>query len=298
MPFPLVSPQSVKSSNQRSLIAHWNALAVERRFPAIDAFSPNSKDHNPEQLIVWDVERADDGSRRFRMRLLGQRAREALGTSMVGKTMDEVVPPSLRAVSLEGANECATSGCAVYNVITTFANGHQVDCERLLLPFGEGGAVEQIVAALQLISFQGPVDRRDATSNFEATSYVSFSGRISSDWGTKNAASEPVQIAAPPLVVTDQPAAADDVTQDSDRSGGADKRKAARRNVIKTGNIFFGKRREVCTVRDISATGAALEVADPSIVPDRFTLVLEMESASRWCDAVWRKHRQIGVRFA
>ena len=32
-------------------------------------------------------------------------------------------------------------------------------------------------------------------------------------------------------------------------------------------------------------------------IPERFTLVLEMESAARPCTVVWRKDRQIGVEF-
>jgi hypothetical protein len=83
----------------------------------------------------------------------------------------------------------------------------------------------------------------------------------------------------------------------SDERSAADKRKSVRRKVLKTGKIHFGKTREVCTVRDISQTGASIEVADPTMVPDKFTLVLEMESASRRCAAVWRKDRMIGVRF-
>lgn len=303
MLFPAISIQSIRSSNQRGLIAHWNMLAADRRFPAIDAFSPQAKDHNPEQLLLWDVERTgDDSGRRFRIRRLGQRAAETLGTGLIGKTMDEVVPESLRAVSLEGAHECAASGCAVYSVITTIANGHQVDCERLLLPFG-GGGVEQIVASLQLISFQGPIQRQDVTRDFETRCHVSLSGKISSDWAARNPAATgaPAEHAAAAKSgrtdLRSDPQSAADAAPASNTPRGADNRKAIRRKVIKTGKIFFGKSREICTIRDMSATGASIEVANAAVVPDKFTLVLEMESASRLCAAVWRKDRQIGVRF-
>lgn len=297
MLFPAVSIQSVRSSNQRGLVTHWNALATDRRFPAITAFNPQARNHSPEQLILWDVERTDDGvGRRFRVRKLGLRAEEALGAGLIGKTMDEFVPESLREISLEGARECASSGNAIYAVITTVAGGHQVDCERLLLPFGDGSAVGQIVASLQLISFQGPIDRRDVTRDFETKCYVSLSGLISSDWAMRNPrAAEPAAPQAPSLVP--QWSDHDDPVTPADERTAADKRKAVRRKVLKTGRIYFGKSREVCTVRDISQTGAAIEVADPSIVPDQFKLVLEMESTTRRCAAVWRKDRLIGVRF-
>lgn len=297
MLFQPLSMHAVRSTNQRALLTHWNALAAHRRFPAIEEFKPQPTGHSPEQTIWWDVERAaENGSRRFRLRSLGLRAMEAFGGSLIGKTMDEVVPASLREVSLDAANECAASGCAIYTIITAVdANGHQVDCERLLLPFGgDGGAVEQIVACLQLISFQGPVERQGIARDFEATSSIFLSGKMSSDAGARM---PPLQatMTAPPLV----PEAGDAETREpaSDQSPVADNRPSSRRKGIKTGKISFGKYREICTVRDMSPAGASIELADPTNVPDRFTLVLEMESASRKCAVTWRKDRQIGVRF-
>jgi hypothetical protein len=299
MPFQPVAIHTIRSSNQRALAAHWNMLAAGRRFPAIADFNPQAKDHSPEQLILWDVETSGSG-RQFRVRRMGLRAAEALGTGLVGKTMEELVPPALRAISLEGANECAASGSAIYAIITTIANGHQVDCERLLLPFGgDGSAVEQIVASLQLISFQGAVERQEVSRDFETRSQMSFSGRINSDWGARNPL---VTVASPALA----PEPAGELLAVAQGAGGnparddaptADKRRAARRKVLKTGKIHFGKSREVCTVRDLSSTGASLELARSINVPDRFTLVLEMESAARNCTVAWRRDRQLGVQF-
>ena len=49
---------------------------------------------------------------------------------------------------------------------------------------------------------------------------------------------------------------------------------------------------------DISDTGARLDVPYPDKVPDRFMLWLtETGAARRTCHVVWRKLRQIGVRF-
>ncbi len=148
-------------------------------------FNPQPKDHSPEQLIVWDVEGGGEaGSRRFRIRRLGLRAEETLGAGMIGKTMDEVVPPSLRDhLAGRRACDCAASGSAIYAIITTITNGHQVDCERLLLPFGEGDTVEQIVASLQLISFQGPIDRREISRDFEMRSQMPRSPAASTRTG-------------------------------------------------------------------------------------------------------------------
>lgn len=237
---------------------------------------------------------------RFRARSLGLRAVEVLGNGLIGKTMDQVVPETLRGISLEGAEECATSGCAVYAIITTITNGHQVDCERLLLPFGENDVVQHFIASLQLISFQGVIERQEVTRDFEMRSYVSLSGKIGSDWGARN----PQRVASPPLVPEAvpglEPALAMTGPTDEQEAAAAkptESRKVARRRVMKTGKIHFGKKHEVCAVRDMSAAGALIELTRAADVPDRFTLILEMESASRQCTVVWRKDRQLGISF-
>jgi hypothetical protein len=50
-------------------------------------------------------------------------------------------------------------------------------------------------------------------------------------------------------------------------------------------------------VRNVSATGAAIEAANLADIPDSFKLVLDMETAVRNCAVVWRKATQIGVEF-
>ena len=218
--------------------------------------------------------------------------------------MEEVAPPALRNISVNGARECAESGCAIYEIITTVdSNAHQVDCERLLLPFGDGNSVDQIVASLQLISFQGTVEREAIRRDFEAGPQVTFSGMILSDamarLGPEALAVRKVRAAAPSIVPAPpaqelEPALAQ--AQPPEKVG-PDKRKAARRTALKTGRIRFGKTTENCTVRDMSAIGASIEVADAMNVPDRFSLVLEMESAARKCEVMWRRERQLGVKF-
>jgi hypothetical protein len=176
MPFGPTSIQSVKSPNQRALLAQWQALAAGRLFPELGEFAAPERDL--KQLILWGVE--DDGQlRHFRMQKLGERALEAIAADFSGKTMDEVVPEPLRTFGLEAANACADFGWATYSIITIIdTNAHQVDCERLLLPFGRDGAVEHIIAALQLISFQGTVERCGIAHEFKAKSGVTFRGLI------------------------------------------------------------------------------------------------------------------------
>jgi hypothetical protein len=70
---------------------------------------------------------------------------------------------------------------------------------------------------------------------------------------------------------------------------------AARHRVLKAGTIEFGGGAIDCTVRNISATGAALEVTSPLGIPAQFTLVSDGNHLP--CRVVWRKEKRIGVTF-
>jgi hypothetical protein len=72
---------------------------------------------------------------------------------------------------------------------------------------------------------------------------------------------------------------------------------ASRRRVLKAGSIEFGGGEFECTIRNVSETGAALEVMTPLYIPDRFTLVFQSEESKRACRVVWRKQKRIGVTF-
>ena len=72
---------------------------------------------------------------------------------------------------------------------------------------------------------------------------------------------------------------------------------AARRDVKRSAKISFARKSLTCMVRNVSATGAAIEAANLADIPDSFKLVLEMETAARHCAVVWRRKTQIGVEF-
>ena len=178
MQFTAASIQSIKSMSQQALARYWSRLAGSRSFPSIAEFDPEPRLHDSKQLVIWTVEDAF-GQRRFRALYQGTNVAEVFNSCWAGRTMDEVVPAPLKSFSIDGANECAASGCAIYTVFATFdARGHRVDCERLLLPLGEGSTVQQIVASLQLISVKGEFDRKSVLSQFETLSQVAFAGRI------------------------------------------------------------------------------------------------------------------------
>ena len=259
-----ITPAAIKSDSQRALAELWDRLAEGRRFPAFTELDARGLQHDPKQLVVWSVE-GKGPRQKFRALYQGNNVAQAFNSDWAGKTMDEVVPMSLRRVTLDAARRCASTGAAVYMIISTIdVNGQRVDCHRLLLPFGRDGAsVEQILASLQLTVASA---RKRIVKDFKMQAEIVLSGLI-----------RPSGHAA---------------------AGKRDNRKAARRAVRRAGRISFARKRLTCMVRDISASGAAIEDANLTLVPDNFRLMMEMESAERRCTVVWRKPTRIGVRFS
>ena len=78
-----------------------------------------------------------------------------------------------------------------------------------------------------------------------------------------------------------------------------EKRKTARRRVLKEGKIIFadGMRLIDCTIRDMSESGARLLIANTIGLPDTFHL---FEKSSRMvypATVAWRQSNAVGVRF-
>jgi PilZ domain len=74
-------------------------------------------------------------------------------------------------------------------------------------------------------------------------------------------------------------------------------RATPRHKKLKAGTIEFGGDPIDCTVRNLSAAGAAIDVLSPLFIPDRFTLHVPTEHLKRPCHIVWRKEKRIGVAF-
>ncbi len=78
-----------------------------------------------------------------------------------------------------------------------------------------------------------------------------------------------------------------------------DKRKAARRRVLKEGKIVFADAMRVidCTIRDMSPEGARLMIANPVGVPDAFMLYEKSSGMLYPASIVWRQTDALGVKF-
>jgi PilZ domain len=77
----------------------------------------------------------------------------------------------------------------------------------------------------------------------------------------------------------------------------AEKRNITRHRVLKAGTIEFGGGAIDCMVRNMSNTGAALDVTSPIGIPEYFTLVFPADGLHMPCHVVWRKEKRIGVAF-
>jgi hypothetical protein len=78
----------------------------------------------------------------------------------------------------------------------------------------------------------------------------------------------------------------------------ADRRVNPRNQVFKFGVIQCGSdRRMLSVVKDISLTGARIEVENTLEIPDEFTLTIDGDPFTRACRVAWKKPKQIGVKF-
>jgi hypothetical protein len=74
-------------------------------------------------------------------------------------------------------------------------------------------------------------------------------------------------------------------------------RTAQRHRTLKAGKIVLHHGTSVidCTVRNVSATGAAISVVNAATVPAEFDRLFDGET--RHCTVTWRRLERMGVKF-
>jgi hypothetical protein len=79
-----------------------------------------------------------------------------------------------------------------------------------------------------------------------------------------------------------------------------EQRRQTRARTLKSARILFNDHRSVidCTVRNLSPTGACLNVASAIGIPERFDVMFDADQSVRPCRMVWHKEKQLGVEFA
>lgn len=71
-----------------------------------------------------------------------------------------------------------------------------------------------------------------------------------------------------------------------------------RQKTLKSAKIVFNNDCVIdCAVRNLSETGACLEVSSPLGIPNAFDLVIEQDSFARPCRVAWKTPKRLGVAF-
>lgn len=167
----------IKSISQRNLVRIWHRMLEKRRFPDFAKFEISDRQHDPNQLVFWGVEETGN-DRHFKRLYWGKHVAQALGPGWTEIDSNRSNP--FARFAFETLSACARDGVPIYSVISSVdADLLPIDCERLLLPFGESDdRVDLIVASLQLISTKGRFDRQTVMSMFAANGFTARSNRI------------------------------------------------------------------------------------------------------------------------
>jgi hypothetical protein len=161
MKFSSANPSVIRSVKQRDLFNAWlRALGKQRLLPALGDYRPDRIADELSDMMGYDVEGCGDTAR-FLITQEGARLSATYGNRPIdpdqrtnryldamGPTRYARVAPSYRA--------CLGRKRPTYSVsMVQDSDGKEVSYERLLLPFGRAGDVEQIVGSYKAISIEG-----------------------------------------------------------------------------------------------------------------------------------------------
>jgi PilZ domain len=77
-----------------------------------------------------------------------------------------------------------------------------------------------------------------------------------------------------------------------------ERRAIPRQRIFKSGTIAFNRAGGItATVKNLTRSGAMLEVESVLGIPDEFTLVLAADHSKWPCKVVWRQAKRLGVCF-
>jgi hypothetical protein len=162
MEFESADPSVVKSIKQRVLLNAWlRALRKPRLFPVIGDFQPDGVADELPDMMGFDVAGEGDNAR-FVITQEGARLTATYGNDYVdpdkrtNRYLDDAIGPERYANVVASYLACVRHKRPIYSVaVVQDADNKDVSYERLLLPFGNGGSVEQIVGSYKSISIDG-----------------------------------------------------------------------------------------------------------------------------------------------
>jgi hypothetical protein len=161
MDFASADPSIIKSIRQRYLLNEWLRLAGKRPpIPFQRDFQLDRVDDETADMMGYDVIGEADGAR-FLITHQGARLATTYGNERVDpaerrRFLDEAIGPERYADVVDIYRICLRHKRPVYSISTVDdADGKEVSYERLLMPFGEGEAVQQIIGSFKSISIEG-----------------------------------------------------------------------------------------------------------------------------------------------
>ena len=162
MQFASADPSVVRSIKQREFLNVWlRAAARHSPLPLVDDFQPNRVGDELADMMGFDVIGQGDGAR-FLITQAGARLSATYGSDHLtpaertNRYLDDALGPQRYANLVSLYRACLTHQRPAYSISTVQdADNKDVSYERLLLPFGRGDAVEQIVGSYKSISIEG-----------------------------------------------------------------------------------------------------------------------------------------------
>jgi hypothetical protein len=161
MQFESANPSVVRSVKQRDLLNAWLRALGKRTLPAVGDYQPDRIADELADMMGFDV--VGEGSdARFRITQEGSRLTATYGNEHIdpdkrtNRYLDDAIGPPRYARVVPSYRACLTRKRPTYSVSTVRdQDGKDVSYERLLLPFGSAGDVEQIVGSYKAISIEG-----------------------------------------------------------------------------------------------------------------------------------------------
>jgi hypothetical protein len=162
MEFVSSDPSVVRSIRQRYLLNTWlRAAARHRPLPLLHDFQPDRVADELADMMGFDVVGQGDDAR-FLITQEGARLTVTYGNEHVdpskrtNRFLDDAIGPVRYANVITLYRTCLAHKRPAYSISTVQDDdGKDVSYERLLLPFGNGDAVEQIVGSYKSISIEG-----------------------------------------------------------------------------------------------------------------------------------------------
>jgi hypothetical protein len=171
MEFESANPSVIRSVKQRDLLNAWlRALGKNRLLPALEHYQPDRIADELPDMMGFDVAGRGDNAR-FVITQEGSRLTATYGNEDIdpdqrtNRYLDDAIGPARYARVVPSYRACLAWRRPTYSVSTVLdADGKDVSYERLLLPFGSGDNVEQIVGSYKAISIEGGFKIRDLMS--------------------------------------------------------------------------------------------------------------------------------------